>query len=440
MEIEELIDKIKINFKIEDTEEILETLFQLLKDFAKENYISIETKVDTTWKKINNDILETLINTDQSFIKIRGEMDFEPITDVDLVITQKCNFKCKHCFMSSSPETGNKDKLDTTKWKEIIDSLCKLGLSEAKVTGGEPFVHSEIFEILEHLDSKNVGILILSNGFLLNQKIVEKLSNLKKVFIQISIDGISDKSYDALRNTTHVLGKIKENIILLRKHNIPIIISTTATIHNYEEILSGQLIELAKKLDINILGVSPHFIQVGRATENMDNQLTDHQILKLIDYLNQEKEKNYPFKIHIGAPPALTGETTLKHLDLALPRCRRGINSCSITSEGLVAVCTDFVQVNYDKYKLGNVLENNLETIWKNAKQIREERINSIGTLKGVCTICKHVIHCGGACRADAYAFYKDINAPYPLCQRLYENNKFPKDSLNKDAKYIPIR
>lgn len=57
----------------------------------------------------------------------------------------------------------------------------------------------------------------------------------------------------------------------------------------------------------------------------------------------------------------------------------------------------------------------------------------NVTDIKGVCSKCIYLKECGGNCRADAVAQYGDILAPYPICQKLYDAGKFPKECLRDD-------
>lgn len=437
IDFDTLIKDISSDFDCNIDSKITEQVLGVLKYFANKKFVQIKELSSNSLIENTKENIDRIFDTDISITINYKNEKFVPITDVDLLVTRGCNFSCKHCFVSCSIEERKNDKIDIAQWKKIIDNLCDLGLNLANITGGEPFTYPDLMELLEYLDSKKIDIFLLTNGFLLNEEIIKKLTSFRKIRVQISVDGASLEIHDMMRNTKNSLDRICENIMLLRKYNIQVTMATTLSKYNYDEIISGKLIELANRLKVNVFGVSPCLVKVGRAIENWDISPTVEQSLKVIEYLLDEQKKGHPFRISIGAPPIFTGVKTTDELQPYLPKCRRGINSCSITSDGLMAVCTDFIEVDYDVYKLGNVLTDSIEHIWKNANHVREERLSSVYNVKGVCSICIYKKRCGGSCRADAYSTYKDINAPYPFCQHLYENGQFPQNKIDSTAQYI---
>jgi len=119
------------------------------------------------------------------------------ITQVLLLLTNRCNLKCKHCYVSSSPigDFG----LSKTRVFEIIDEIhLKYGKILLNLSGGEPLSRKkECLEILEYA-SKKLIVKILTNGTLITPNIAEKLTELN-VKIRISIDGGESKSHDFMR-------------------------------------------------------------------------------------------------------------------------------------------------------------------------------------------------------------------------------------------------
>ncbi len=70
---------------------------------------------------------------------------------------------------------------------------------------------------------------------------------------------------------------------------------------------------------------------------------------------------------------------------------------------------------------------------------IERKKKTDLHKIKGVCSICKELPYCWGACRADAFSKYHDINAPDPFCQSLYELGLFPSDEIETRLTYREI-
>lgn len=100
----------------------------------------------------------------------------EPNLKVLLQVTERCNLRCKHCFVSSLPE-GNDMSLEDIKEK-VLPKLKSANVSRVTLTGGEPLVHKNIYEIIDEINKNNMHITLCTNGLGLNEEIICKLHNL----------------------------------------------------------------------------------------------------------------------------------------------------------------------------------------------------------------------------------------------------------------------
>lgn len=144
----------------------------------------------------------------------------EPNLKVLLQVTERCNLRCKHCFVSSLPE-GNDMSLEDIKEK-VLPKLKSANVSRVTLTGGEPLVHKNIYEIIDEINKNNMHITLCTNGLGLNEEIICKLHNLGDIHANVSLDGFSAKSHGKFRGNERelVFEKIVENIKLLSKYKL----------------------------------------------------------------------------------------------------------------------------------------------------------------------------------------------------------------------------
>lgn len=111
-------------------------------------------------------------------------------------ITRKCNLNCKHCFNSGSRiREMPLELLDC-----IIQEAMTFGVKEISLSGGEPLLHSQLFNIFDMLKKyPQIKFGLLTNGTLLNCKIIHSIEALENSFIQISFDGSQKEIYEANR-------------------------------------------------------------------------------------------------------------------------------------------------------------------------------------------------------------------------------------------------
>ena len=182
------------------------------------------------------------------------------ILHTDIELTRRCNQQCLYCYNSST----NGSELSASKWIETIDHLYIDGLRSIKITGGEPFLFRDIFEIIDSAADRFI-LTINTNGSLLNELICSNLSKHKNISIQVSIDSSSPEIHNKYRGEG--TWELAFNAIqLLNKYKIKTIISTTLYNENLNEVLA--LKELAHKYFSKI--VFEHVKAYGRASDIID--------------------------------------------------------------------------------------------------------------------------------------------------------------------------
>ena len=133
-------------------------------------------------------------------------------------ITGRCNMKCKHCFLSApDAKFGEMSHDDCMK---LIDQMAECGISRIGLTGGEPLLRPDFFEIVDALTAKNIQLVgIATNGLLVNDRFIGQLEDrgLKpKIFM--SYDG-TEGWHDWLRGIDGAEKMLMQKFELLAKHD-----------------------------------------------------------------------------------------------------------------------------------------------------------------------------------------------------------------------------
>ncbi|MEG0806630.1 MAG: radical SAM protein [Lachnospiraceae bacterium] len=381
------------------------------------------------------DQLKYTYQNTQDEMDLCNEYKMMPITQVDLVVTSGCNFKCRHCFISQESRKKN-SHIALADWKKIIDKLSSNGLVSVVITGGEPLTYVFLFDLLDYIDKLGIRIQLLTNGYLLTEEKINRLSKYKNIVVQVSLDGSRALSNDFQRGKGSY-EKIAENVSMLVKYQIETIVAMVLNKTNVKDIYDNSMFHEMESMGVNVLAITPSIIKISNALNNSDDFLEADEALEAIRYI-KKYTFNYTGKtiINISAPPALAEDCSITRVRKERSRCRRGTNSFSIRSNGDVCVCSDFMEIGYPEYELGNILNNNFCDILVRLNKVKEDKHQNLLKVKGVCSICKELLYCGGACRAAAVAQYGDILAPYPLCQELYDKGDFPKEYIHSDREY----
>lgn len=166
----------------------------------------------------------------------------EPYKKIIIQITETCNLKCKHCFVSSS--TKGKSMSFEQLSDIVLPKLINSNTVKVTLTGGEPLAHPQVKKIIELFSVHNIEVAICTNGTLITTDILDLCSDLGNVHFNVSLDGFREDSHDRFRGNTSSKGfkTIINNISQLGKfkllNGILVTPNKFAELVEYDEICS----------------------------------------------------------------------------------------------------------------------------------------------------------------------------------------------------------
>ncbi len=170
-------------------------------------------------------------------------------------LTYKCQCKCVHCSAGSY----EKDSLNEMSYEEvtrILESAAKLGVPRINLSGGEPLLRKDIFDIVSFASKRFVTVLE-SNGQLLDDNAVLRLKKSGVSCVSVSIDSYKPDIHDKLRGLGGCFEKAVMGIKNCVKNKIPCLISTYITSERADlENIKG-IMALARKLKVMAVRVMP---------------------------------------------------------------------------------------------------------------------------------------------------------------------------------------
>lgn len=140
---------------------------------------------------------------------------------VTLELSPKCNFHCIHCYLGRHRFDGEQE-LSTVQIKQIIDLLAEEGLFSVFLSGGEPLLRKDFVEIYKYVRKKGMLVDVFTNGYLINDKIVEAFETFPPMEIDISLYGASDEKYYEITRVKGAFTRIEKNIDLLLSKGITV--------------------------------------------------------------------------------------------------------------------------------------------------------------------------------------------------------------------------
>ena len=114
-----------------------------------------------------------------------------------------CNIACTHCFNNSGPNVRTFDFLSLEDVRRDLETAARLGVKEIFFTGGEPFLHPQLPEMLA-LALELAPATVLTNGLLITDRLAERLAEIERsarysLEVRISLDGYNEEMNDAIR-------------------------------------------------------------------------------------------------------------------------------------------------------------------------------------------------------------------------------------------------
>lgn len=131
------------------------------------------------------------------------------INRVLIELTEKCNLRCKHCYMEEK-----KNKFNISNLNKVLDELKEIGAITITYSGGEIFTREDIFEIIDLTLDKGFIVNIITNCTLIDDEIIQKIKDRQITQIQSSIYGCNRITHD---NITRVIGSYDKAIYAFKK-------------------------------------------------------------------------------------------------------------------------------------------------------------------------------------------------------------------------------
>lgn len=301
-------------------------------------------------------------------------------------ITNKCNLKCKHCYL------GKLDgfELPFERADEIADTIINSNVMEVTISGGECLTYKGIEKIIKKFLINGIKVDVFTNALLLKDvldKIDSDILNKSALLFYVSVDGLKS-THEQIRGK-NTFDKTIENIKYAIEKGYPVVTNTVINKINYCDILD--MIALLKQMGVKDVQLSNLIVQ-GSADNSMKISLLEQMALK--DKINILYKEHPEFGyIYYSEVPDSDGVRKVYSLSNGKKnfigndnwKCTAGVARVTIDSNGKV-YCCPFIKDSY----LGDLNKENLSEIWDNVNRFKFLKRLSKENTDRVCLAIKH--------------------------------------------------
>lgn len=387
-------------------EKYLETL--LRQHIIVDRHIDLNELAERHFEEITHKTVRygsETIETISGFERFREHPLSAPLS-VSFEVTFRCNLRCKHCYANAGDPLDG--ELSTKQIMRFIERLAEMQVFSISLTGGEPMTRKDILQIIRHCVDHDLGVLLSTNGTLVNREAARKLKKIGGVAVQVSIDSVNSGTHDSFRGVQGAHQQAKRGLKNILNVGIEYIrVATVASRLNFNEI--PLLVDELDKMGVSHQRIL-RFLPLGRGKTQSDLALSNLEIKHLLETL--EKKQQESGKITIDFSDAFNPPI----VDRPTHACTGGVLWCAVNPKGYVVPCTylNSMKTAID-LKAESIMDKDFKEIWENYNLFEILRNPNL-FLKDECAECNFKRVCGGGCRAAAYAHSQDILGHDPHC------------------------
>lgn len=339
-------------------------------------------------------------------------------------LIRRCNLTCKHCY-SISTDRDFPGELSTAEVFSVMDDLRAFQVPVLILSGGEPLLRADIYDIAARAKQMGFYVGLSSNGTLIDESNIARIAALGCDYVGISLDGIQD-THDRFRRMVGAYERSLHAIRLCRDAGIKIGVRFTLTQDNQHDLPA--LLELIERENIDKFYLS-HLNYGGRGNVNRGHDAIHAATRRAMDLLFEtcwaQMERGVEKEFVTGNNDA-DGVYLLQWARRRFPQCEAhlraklvqwggnasGVNVANIDNLGNVHPDTFWWH-----YSIGNVRARPFSAIWQDTSDPLMAGLKaSPRTIKGRCGACGQFDICGGNTRVRAQQLSGDAWQEDPGC------------------------
>ncbi|PWR71745.1 radical SAM/SPASM domain-containing protein [Methanospirillum stamsii] len=363
----------------------------------------------------------------------------------DIILTGHCNLSCQYCYIS---DVNKRKDLPTEQWLDFFDELGSLCVQRVTLSGGEVFLRSDLFLLIDGIIKNKMRYSILSNGTLISEKIIQELSKNKRKIrldsIQISIDGSCADIHN--RSRPGSFDKSIEGLIRLKDAGFPVKVRVTVNRYNIHD-LSNVARFLLDDIGVNFISIMETAV-IGSARRNEQDIALSFDELANVILIARELEIKYKERIkfngNIKKFLRITDNSNGKESKDNSSNFKPGYHSCCGAGFSHLTVLNDGTMVPCDRLSymiIGVIGKHPIKDIWLKSPSLNSIRILTYFPLSLLpdCDGCKYMQYCDGGCPGilsenEGRIFGVDSFSCFKNFKQIVDNSNPFKDNYGKNV------
>jgi len=351
-------------------------------------------------------------------------------------VTNRCNLRCQHCYIDAE-DRRYREELSTDEAKEFITDLAEMEVPVLLLSGGEPLIRSDIFELSKFAHDRGLRVVLSTNGTLINSDIARAIKESGMQYAGVSLDGMRE-IHDRFRCLPGAFDAALEGI----RHCMKLGIKTGVrfTINKFNKNDLPEILKMVEEEGIPRFCMY-HLVYSGRGKEIMSTDLNLEEKRETIELLMQKTvelhEKGVQTEL-LTVDNHADGVYIFNHLLKHQPEradevmqllkmhggCSAGTKFANVDPLGNVHPCQFWQHVS-----LGNVRERKFSEIWRSDdNELLVKLRNKQNFIKGRCGECQFKYVCAG-CRIRAEVVKDDVWAEDPACYLTDDDMEIPREN-----------
>ena len=329
--------------------------------------------------------------------------------------TRACNLACRHCRASAETQPAP-DELTTAEIEAVIDDIAAFARPVFIISGGEPLMRADIFEVARYGHERGLRVVMSPNGTLITPQVARQMAEAGIARISVSIDGSCAERHDAVRGVPGAFDAALAGLACAREAGVGFQLNTSVMRQTLDDLPA--IHGLAQRLGAEAWHI---FMLVPTGRGQAGDEVTPAEYERTLNWI-YDTARTSPLPIRVTCGPHYMRIVAVRGgggggggghagghagMDRATRGCLAGNGYCFISHRGEVFPC------GYLPLEAGNVRRQPFHEIYQQSELF--QMLRDVSRLEGKCGACEYASVCGG-CRARAYSATGNVLAEEPFC------------------------